>query len=392
MEICNKQVLGDGTVARERLVFVARGILMLKMLIVLPNLSVANGVASFAMNYFRKLDYKEVKVDFVVDTDMPSPYYDEIHNVGGKVHILPPMSKLSEHYKKCKEIFKETKYDIVHDNSLHASMILMMAARKNKVPVRILHSHNSKLGETKKKEIRNKCFLPVLYSIATDYAACSEIAGNAMFGNKNFTVIPNVIDEDKFCFHADVRKRVRSELCVGEKFIIATVGRLAYQKNPFFAIDAFKEFLQKNPDAEYWWIGDGPMQEEIATYIETKKLGSKIKLLGNRTDIVDLYQAIDCFFLPSLFEGLPVVGIEAQAMGLPCIVADTITKEMKYTDLVKYISLDAQAEEWCDGFFWARAERDRTKYNHELRNSMFASERAGSVLEEYYKELQKKNG
>ena len=118
------------------------------------------------------------------------------------------------------------------------------------------------------------------------------------------------------------------------KIVVGTVGRLAAEKNPFFAMDVFQAFLERKSNAEYWWIGNGPLSEDVKKYIYRKGLERSVRLFGSRNDVVDLYQAMDVLFMPSTFEGLPVTGIEAQAMGLPMVVSDTVTNEMCYTDLV----------------------------------------------------------
>jgi glycosyltransferase involved in cell wall biosynthesis len=361
---------------------------VINVLILIHNLRVANGVASFAMNYFRDLDPSEVHVDFALYADRPSPYYDEIRMRGSDIYILPKVSDIKEHLKKCNEILSAKKYDIVHDNTLHISIPMMFCAKKKNIPVRILHSHNTKMGETSQKELRNKILLPVLRSLATDYAACSQLAGEAMFGKRKFTVIPNVIRTDKYQFDPAVRERVRQDMNVQGKLIVGTVGRLAEQKNPFFAIDVFACLLKKLHNAEYWWVGSGPLQEQVKNYIEKNGLSEYVRLLGNRNDVLELYQGMDAFFLPSLFEGLPLTGVEAQAMGLPMVVSDTITDEMIYSDLVDYIGLNVSEEVWAEHLKKALGRNaERSGYIHELERSKFSNAGCGKKLIEIYRKM-----
>lgn len=241
------------------------------------------------------------------------------------------------------------------------------------------------MGETPVKELRNKAFLPVLRSLATDYAACSQLAGHAMFGDREFTVIPNVIQTEKYRFDPIVRKQVRQNMNAQDKVVVGTVGRLAEQKNPFFAIDVFAELLKKVPDAEYWWAGSGPLQEQVKTYVEEKKLTNYVKLLGSRNDTVELYQGMDVFFLPSFFEGLPVTGVEAQAMGLPMVVSDTVTCEMVYTDIVDYVCLSDTLETWASRLETAlRKKTEREQYTERLKQSAFSDVGCGNRLEQVY--------
>ncbi|MDY2682245.1 MAG: glycosyltransferase family 1 protein [Faecalibacterium prausnitzii] len=360
----------------------------IKVLMLVPNLFVANGVASFVMNYLRNLNHDEVQVDIASYKEGDSVYYAEVEAAGGKMFFLPGIKNLPEHVKVCNKILSEGQYDIVHDNTLHISIPMMWCAKQAGVRVRILHSHNSKMGETPAKAFRNRFFLPVLRSLATNYAACSQLAGRAMFEDQEFTVIPNVIQTEKYRFDPTMRKSVRQKMNATDKFVVGTVGRLAEQKNPFFAIDVFKCLLKIVSNAEYWWIGDGPLEEAVKDYINQKGLSENVRLLGSRNDVVNLYQGMDMFFLPSLFEGLPVTGVEAQAMGLPMVVSDTVTKEMVYTDLVVYVSLNETKERWADHLQKACKDLvERENYSNSLHESIFSCIDCGGRLERLYRAM-----
>lgn len=365
----------------------------LKVLMLVPNLRVANGVSSFALNHYRKLNDGKISMDFALYSDRPSPYYKEIRSNGNKIFILPSIKSLGKHLVACQSILENGQYDVVHDNTLHVSIPMMWCAKNKEIPVRILHSHNTKLGETQKKEVRNRLFLPLLCGLATDYAACSEMAGEAMFGRKPFDIIPNVIPSDNYRFDEKKRQIVREQMDAGRKYIIGTVGRLAEQKNPFFAVEVIKKLHEEMPDTEYWWIGSGGLDNQIKEYIESCGALNYIKLLGSRNDVLDLYQAMDCFFLPSLFEGLPVTGVEAQAMGLPMVVSDTVTDEMVYTDLVDYVSLDESAEVWAKHLKKVLARKvDRGSYSDKLKQSVFSDVGCGERLTNLYIEMLHKRG
>ena len=269
---------------------------------------------------------------------------------------------------------------------------MMFCAMCNHVPVRILHSHSSKLGATRIKEIRNLIFLPLLCYPATDYLACSDLAGRMLFGNHLFTVVPNVISAKKFYFDEKRRNETRLKMNAQFKCIVGSVGRLAIEKNPFFAIDIFKVFLSLMPNAEYWWIGDGPLNEEVKQYVHKKGLDHSVKLLGSRTDVADLYQAMDVFFMPSLFEGLPLTAVEAQAIGLPMVVANTVTDEMVYTDLIDSVSLKVAPKMWAEHLRQAALKQvERKKYTENLKNSLYSDINCGERLTEIYNRLLNKN-
>ena len=368
--------------------------LKIKVLMLVPNLFVANGVASFVMNYLRNLDHDEVQVDIASYKEGDSVYYAEVEAAGGKMFFLPGIKNLPEHVKVCNKILSDGRYDIIHDNTLHISIPMMWCAKKAGVPVRILHSHSSKLGETRKKELRNKAFRPILRSLATDYLACSKMAGQMMFGNRKFTVLPNVIRTEKYRYDSAARENVRRKMNTQDRFVIGSVGRLATEKNPFFAMDVFECLQKQVPNAEYWWVGSGPLEKSVQDYVNQKGLSENVRLLGSRNDVTDLYQGMDVFFLPSLFEGLPVTGVEAQAMGLPIVVSDTVTKEMVYTDLVDYVSLKSTKEIWAEHLIKvAEKKQNRSNYVDNLRKSVFSDIGCGNRLEGLYRRfLDDKNG
>lgn len=357
----------------------------IKVLMLVPNLFVANGVASFVMNYLRNLDHDEVQVDIASYKEGDSVYYAEVEAAGGKMFFLPGIKNLPEHVKVCNKILSDGRYDIIHDNTLHISIPMMWCAKKAGVPVRILHSHNSKMGETPAKAFRNRFFLPVLRSLATNYAACSQLAGRAMFEDQEFTVIPNVIQTEKYRFDPTMRKSVQQKMNATDKFVVGTVGRLAEQKNPFFAIDVFKCLLKNVPNAEYWWVGSGPLEKSVQDYVNQKGLSENVRLLGSRDDVTSLYQGMDVFFLPSLFEGLSIVTVEAQAMGLPCVVSDVIPPEAEYTELLKRCSLQDSIEAWVEKIRNTQIKKtERKQYQEYLSESVFSDVGCGNRLKKIY--------
>lgn len=360
----------------------------IKVLVILSNLRVSNGVSSFIMNYYNRIDPAKIQMDFALLYDVPNPYENIISKNGGKVFKLPPLKNIKEHVALCRKIIKEENYDIIHNNTLALSLPLFYISKKAGVKARILHSHNSKLGETPYKNIRNQMVMPFLKACATNYAACSAVAANAMFGNNNYKFLPNVVSANDYIFSSERRNCIRSQYVKEPKKIVITVGRTAEQKNPFFAIDTIKKLHEIDETVEYWWVGSGPLDREITDYINNNELSGFIKLFGSREDIIDLYSAADLFFLPSLFEGLPVTCVEAQAMGLPIVLSDSITQELVYTDLVHYVSLNADKSEWVNTIIDAlNSNPQRSNYNLNLLNSIFSDEMCGELLYNWYKSI-----
>jgi glycosyltransferase involved in cell wall biosynthesis len=360
----------------------------MKVLMVVFNLSVANGVSSYVMNYYRNLDHKKVAMDFVIYQDVDTPYYAEIEKNGDRIFKVPSIKNIKEHMAFSKNIIRNGQYDIVHDNILILSYFLMHYAKNYNVPVRILHSHNSRLGETKYKELRNKMFMPLLLAQVNTYFACSDLAAKGMFGNAAYTFIPNVISSERINYDETIRCAVRKDFDVDNKLVIGTVGRLAYQKNPFYALDVIAELHKINPNIQYWWIGNGPLENEVKAHAKKLGLDDAVKFLGRRSDVEKLYPAMDIFFLPSKFEGLPVTGIEAQAVGLPCLVSDTVTKEFVFTDLVQFFPLYESPIKTAKMLNLINIETEkRNKYKDVLEKSKFADQRAGMNLLDIYHKL-----
>ena len=359
----------------------------IRVLMMVPNLRVSSGVTNFAMNYYRNVDHGKVLIDFVTLSFVDSPYIDEVRSNGSEVFFLGPLLEHPvKHIKLAKKIIAEHDYDIIHDNIILKSLPIMKYAKK-KIPVRILHSHAINLGETGLKEKINRLLLPMLIKKANCYTACSSVAGKAMFGDKDFTVIPNIIDTDDYVFDEAKREQVRADEKVAKKYVVATVGRLAEAKNPIFAVNVMEEVLKRRDDIEYWWIGSGPIDEQTKNCIEEKGLSDRIRMLGSRDDLKDLYHAMDVFFLPSKGEGFGLACIEAEASGLPCVVSDKFPPEVNITGDVQFIPLEEDINKWADAII-ASLEKsiDRSNGNKILRESRYSRAGSGSMLTDFYEE------
>ena len=176
--------------------------------------------------------------------------------------------------------------------------------------------------------------------------ACSKEAGEWLFGNTQFIVLNNGIDVSKYVFNQNIREEYRKILGFSDELVLGHVGRFSNQKNHNFLIDIFYEIIKINKKSKLILIGTGELENEIKEKVESLSLKEKVIFLGARADVNKIMQAMDVFILPSLFEGLPVVGVEAQASGLPCIISDTVSKDVKITDSVLQISLSLPPEEW----------------------------------------------
>ena len=306
---------------------------------------IGGGVESVIMNYYRHLDHQKIQFDFICDEDSTRIPYDEIKKLGGRVFLVPKYQKLPQYLKALEDLFRKNQYRIVHSNVNTLSVFPLYAAKKAGVPVRISHSHSTSNPKEWKRNIIKNILRPFSKKYATDYFACSELAGRYLFGDKTFDrgevkIIHNAIDLDKFKFDPEARKKLRKELNIKEKtVVIGHVGRFVKQKNHDFLVYAFKKYHNKNPNTKLLLIGTGPLEEKIRDQVKKLNLEDSVLFLGQRNDTNKLYSVMDVFCLPSLYEGLPVAGIEAQAAGLPCVYSDKVTIEADAANNAYYASI-----------------------------------------------------
>lgn len=310
------------------------------------------GVEAVVMNYYRHLDHSKVQFDFICDDDSTNIPYDEIEKLGGKVILIPPYQKVFKYQKELCRVLREGKYKIVHSHINTLSVFPLYAAKKVGVPVRIAHSHSTTNKKERKKNLLKQVLRPFSKKYATNYMCCSELAGRWLFGDKAYDegkvyLLNNAIDLDKFKYDKKIRDKKRKELGIKEDtIVIGHIGRFVAQKNHTFLIDIFNQFHKKEKNSILLLAGQGPLQEEIKNKVRELGLDDSVGFLGQRNDANELYQAFDVFLLPSLYEGLPVVGVEAQASGLLCFFSDDMTKETKVLDSTAFMSLSNTAEEW----------------------------------------------
>lgn len=314
---------------------------------------IGGGVESVVMNYYRHIDRAKIQFDFICDEDSTNIPYEEIEQLGGKVILIPPYQKVIKYHKELKRVFKEGNYRIVHSHINTLSVFSLFAAKCAGVPVRIAHSHSTTNKKEKKKNLMKQILRPFSKMFATNYMCCSELAGRWLFGNKeydkgNVYLLNNAIDLDKFKYDEKIRENKRKELNIDDDtLVIGHVGRFVEQKNHRFLIDIFNEVHKQNNNSILLLAGQGPLMDEIKEKVKKLKLEKYVKFLGQRDDISELYQVFDIFCLPSLYEGLPVVGVEAQATGNLCVFSNEMTKETKVLKTTVFISLTNTADEWA---------------------------------------------
>lgn len=320
-----------------------------KALILLPYLKNGDGTAVALMNYYQELIEHGWRIDFLVLKIFECEWLNKVKADGNNIYELPKENKYS--YKvsrKIRSIIKEGKYDIVHVNMPgHVGFETLKMARQYGIGKRIFHAHNPRNNLNLKTVISTKVYDYLLQREATELVACSKSAGNSRFGNKDFQVLKNVIDTDRFVYRLEDRRYIREKLHIEKKVVVGVVGRFAAQKNPEFLLECFAEYNKLNKESVLLWIGDGELQEKIQDRAKNRGLKGACLFVGRKNNIEKWYSAMDLFLLPSKFEGMGIVFLEAQCTGLPCFGSTNVPIETEVTELMHRISLKQEANYWA---------------------------------------------
>lgn len=312
----------------------------------------AGGVESYILNLYKNIDKSRFQFYFLKKKNSHFAYENEIKALGGIIiENCPTRHDIPKYFSFYKKLFKELRFNAVYYNTCDImSMDFLIFAKRAKVPLTIIHSHNSKniINQNLYHKISEMWCRKNLGKYADYCFACSENAGLWMFGNSNFRIIKNGIDTKSFQFSQQVREEVRRELGLTSKRIIGFAGRLSRQKRPDFLLEIFKNYHRENPDSQLVIAGDGELRDELKSLIESYSLKSCVRLLGARSDIGRIMCAMDCFVLPSEFEGFPFVLVEAQASGLTCVVSDRVSGECDLTGNITFVSCDSSAKKWAE--------------------------------------------
>lgn len=356
----------------------------IRILHIVPNMQ-AGGLETLIMNIYRNIDRTKIQFDFLVHYTGDYFYDEEIKKLGGRMYKLSVRNDnhFVKYLKDLDSFFKNHKeYKIVHGHMESLGQFYFRAAKKHHVPVRIAHSHNSATENTIKGKIK-RILLRRYKVYATDYFACSEKAGKFMFNNKEFTVLKNAIIVDNFTFNENDRQQLRRELGLENKLVIGHAGRFCEQKNHKFLIKIFRDVVRSDKNAILLLIGEGEtfcrVQEQVSEY----GLEGNVQFLGVRKDIAKLYQAMDCFVFPSLFEGLGIVAIEAQCSGLPVVASEVVPKEAAVTKQFCYMSLDNTSKEWADTILKVSRSERKAEVD-KIRSAGYDVRDVASFLQQFY--------
>ena len=344
---------------------------MLRVLHSVSNMARA-GIETMLMNYYREIDTDLLQFDFLANKSVPGEYDEEIRSRGGRVFVSPGLNPL--HYPQYKRFVSDLMNSnpdirIVHAHNEAMGFYALQSAKSAGIRVRIAHAHNTRIIRDYKYPLKLVCKEP-LPGAATDYWSCGRDAGIYYFGkerwNESGFILHNAIDVSKFAFCPEVRQRLRQSYGLENSFVIGHVGRFNVQKNHSRLLDIFAEIAAAVPNARIVMIGVGELEQAAKEKARSLGLEEKVLFLGQIANVNEWYQAMDCFVLPSLFEGLPVVGIEAQAAGLPCFFSDRVTDEVLLTPDARRISLDASNEDWSKEILAGKQTETKRERGKEL--------------------------
>lgn len=343
------------------------------------------GLETMIMNYYRNINRNKIQFDFLVHRDFEADYDQEILNLGGKIYRLSRLNPFGKKYlNELSQFFREyPEYKIVHSHLDCMAGIPLKYAKKNGVPVRIAHAHSS--NQTKdKKYLLKLMFKRNIKKNATDLFACAQDAGGWMFGCDQFHVMNNAIDTKAYVVNKQTGNEVRQELKIPENaFVVGHVGRFAPPKNHMFIIRVFAEVLKEKTNAFLLLVGEGDLRREAETLTVELGIQDNVIFAGMRSDVNRMLQAMDVFLFPSIYEGLPLSIIEAQAAGMPCLISNKVPIECRKTDLVTQLSLNDSLSVWKDAVIDAGkvVKRDTSK---EISDAGFDIHQNAKWLENFY--------
>ena len=359
------------------------------------------GVASFMYSFYSHMNHGKIHCDFLYcgENSMRSKEDSQVL-AGSKIitlHIMKSKNNGFREYrqlvKELKRFFKDNSYDIVHVNTSNVMVSACVAYALNNKAVFIAHSHNTKAvldNQSRVKEIvKNILKVPARKYILKEadyYFACSKAAGENLFGisvlkSDKFKIINNAIELSSYVYDPEIREKYR----ITDKTVIGHVGRLTTQKNPLFLIDVFSEIHKLNPSTELWMIGEGELLEGVQNRIIALGLEKYVRLWGRRNDVACLMQAMDIVVLPSLYEGLSIVAVEAQTAGLSVYASDSISEEHRVTDLVHFLPLASGAAAWGRKIVEDMKKMSRRRNMlSEMTEAGYEIETASKWLEDFY--------
>lgn len=351
----------------------------------------SGGKKNLVMEYYRNIDRSKIQFDFICDSDSNSIPKEEIEQLGGRVYEVAPYQNIFKNLIDIRKVCKRNNYKIIHGYNGTMNIFAMFIGWICGIPIRINESISMAHSADRKTIIKNM-LKPFSRCFSTHYMANGEVCGRWQFGDKLYdqgkvSVFKTVIDTEKHNYDVELRNECRRNFNIEDNIVIGHIGRLTEQKNTLFIIDIFNEIYKREKKAKLLIIGDGNLREEMLTKIKKLGIVEAVLYLGRREDIHQFYNAMDCFLLPSLYEGLPVVGIEAECCGLPMFFSTEIPKESSACDDIGFfIELEKEAGYWAKFILEKVKVIMSLRYGHgkSVKAAGFDSVIEGKKLQKYY--------
>lgn len=350
----------------------------------------SGGKKNLIMEYYRHIDRSKIQFDFICDSDSQAIPFEEISNLGGRVYQVAPYQNIVKNMLGICRVFKENKYLVVHAYNSTMNLFPMFVAKRCGIPVRISESLTMAHEEDWKTVLKKMLRLMSKW-FANYYMSCGDDCGRWQFGDKLFDagkvdVFKTVINTEFNSYNSELRKNTRKAFGWEDKIVIGHIGRFTAQKNSVHMIEIFGAVAKKEPKAVLCLIGDGELKEDMMSKIKELGIENQVDYMGRREDIQQFYNAMDCFILPSLYEGLPVVGLEAESCGLPVFFSKEITTEANACELGHFLDLSEPVEVWADEILKACKEKMpiRRSYAKEVADAGFDSASEAIRMQKYY--------
>ena len=370
---------------------------MIRVLQVIGGMN-AGGMETMLMNYYRNINNNEIQFDFLISAKKKCFYEDEINALGGRIYRVTARRKnILKNRKEIRDFFRNNKYDIVEFHQGITYFYPLKVAKKSGVKVRIIHNHGIDRKFLKKFKIYNELYAKKrINGLATNFFSCSKEVNEQLFTKKTLkrnkvNIINNAIDIEKYKYNEESRKKIRQELNIDEKTkVYGHIGTFTYPKNHNFLIDTFEQLLAIEKNSCLILVGEGPLKNEIKKRIQEKKLEDKVIFLERRNDINKILSAIDIFLFPSVFEGIPLTLIEAQANGLPIIMSNNISNEVLINSNCYKVSLE-DTRKWIDKILSIKLEsqEERINKNYMMQQSKYNIKQEAIKLANIYLNLAK---
>ena len=330
------------------------------------------GIENFVMNVYRNIDRSKVQFDFAFPINKKGCFDDEARLLGANIYFFDSEKKsFWNYYRNLKRIIEEHgPYAAVHSHIYYFSGYILLIAKLCGVKIRISHSHETVKG--RKQTFIRKCYERLMRWMikqnATNWLACSDLAGRYVFGpDIPYQVLYNGIDLNRFYFDEESRIRIRQQLHAEDSFIVMNVGRFAPQKNHVFIIN-----LKRIPNSRLILMGTGPLQTQVEEQCKSLGISLKVTILHNIHNTEDYYNAADAFILPSFYEGMPIVSVEAQSTGLYSFISEKVTREVSITDIIKYLPIDGNENQWAEELVKAsKMKINRDEYRDKFIDTPF---------------------